>query len=98
MRMLGYVSKANPSLLFLEELRDHGRAAAETWLRTSLRHVGRNSSIDVGELLDAVLPSQLGFRNRASTEVVRFPAETSAIRRTQLFAPLYQRGSAENDV
>ena len=60
MRTLGYVSKANPSLLFLEELRDHGRAAAETWLRTSLRHVGRNSSFDVGELLDEVLPSQLG--------------------------------------
>ena len=60
MRRLGYVSKANPSLLFLEELRDHGRAAAETWLRTSLRHVGRNSSFDVGELLDEVLPSQLG--------------------------------------
>ena len=60
MRTLGYVSKVNPSLLFLEELRDHGRAAAETWLRTSLRHVGRNSSFDVGELLDEVLPSQLG--------------------------------------
>ena len=60
MRTLGYVSKANPSLLFLEELRDHGRAAAETWLRTSLRHVGRNSSFDVGGLLDEVLSSQLG--------------------------------------
>lgn len=62
MRTLGYVSKANPSLRFLEELRDHGRAAADTWLRTSLSHVGRSSSFDVGLLLDQLLtPSpQLG--------------------------------------
>lgn len=60
MRTLGYVSKANPSLPFLEELRDHGRAAAETWLRTSLSHVGRSSSFDVDGLLDQVLTPQLG--------------------------------------
>jgi NTE family protein len=60
MRTLGYVSKANPSLPFLEELRDHGRAAAETWLRTSLSEVGRSSSFDVGALLDEVLPPHLG--------------------------------------
>jgi NTE family protein len=66
MRALGYVSKANPSLPFLEELRDHGRAAAETWLSTSLRHVGRNSSFDVGGLLDEVLTSRLGSVPAAS--------------------------------
>jgi NTE family protein len=55
MRKLGYVSKANPSLPLLKELRDQGRAAAETWIRTGLRHVGRNSSFDVDGLLDEVL-------------------------------------------
>lgn len=55
MRTLGYVSKANPSLRFLEELRDHGQAAADTWLRTSVGHVGQSSSFDVGLLLDQAL-------------------------------------------
>jgi predicted acylesterase/phospholipase RssA len=41
MRGLGYVSKANPSLPLLKELRDHGWAAAEAWLRTGLDRVGR---------------------------------------------------------
>lgn len=60
MRTLGYVSKANPTLRFLKELRDHGRAAAETWLRTSLSRVGRNSSFDVAGLLDEMLVPQFG--------------------------------------
>jgi NTE family protein len=66
MRTLGYVSKANPSLPFLQELRDHGRAAAETWLRTSLGDVGRSSSFDVGGLLDEVLVPQFGSVPAAS--------------------------------
>ena len=60
MRTLGYVSKANPSLRFLEELRDYGRAAAETWLRTSFSQVGRSSSFDVAGLLDDMLRPQPG--------------------------------------
>lgn len=58
MRTLGYVSKANPSLSLLKELRDHGRAAAEAWIHTSRSHVGRNSSFDVDGLLDEVLKAQ----------------------------------------
>ncbi|HYZ33470.1 MAG TPA: patatin-like phospholipase family protein, partial [Crenalkalicoccus sp.] len=60
MRDLGFVSKANPSLPFLEELRDHGRRAAETWLRTGLDQVGRTSSFDVNEMLDRTLVAQAG--------------------------------------
>lgn len=66
MRTLGYVSKANPSLPFLEELRDHGRAAAETWLRTGLSQVGRASSFDVSGLIDEVLPPHSGAELVAS--------------------------------
>jgi hypothetical protein len=55
MRGLGYVSKANPSLPFLKELRDHGWAAAEAWLRTCLDRVGQGSSFDVDDMLDRSL-------------------------------------------
>jgi NTE family protein len=60
MRGLGYVSKANPSLPFLKELRDHGWAAAEAWLRTGLDRVGRSSSFDVDDMLDRSLVARWG--------------------------------------
>ena len=56
MRTLGYVSKANPSLRFLKELRDHGQAAADTWLRTSLGHVGQRVDRRLAEAMDLALP------------------------------------------
>lgn len=48
-------------LSLLEVLLDHGRAAAEIWLRTGLRQVGRSSSSDVGSMIDDVLASRSDF-------------------------------------
>lgn len=37
-------------LPFLESLRDKGRAAADDWLRATMRHVGKGSTADLGSL------------------------------------------------
>jgi NTE family protein len=51
---LGYSSKLNAEWEFLCKLRDQGRSAAETFLATSGRDVGRRSTLDLGPLLHGI--------------------------------------------
>lgn len=44
---LGSDTKYQTSLHFLRDLHERGRAAADQWLASSLRHVGRRSSVDI---------------------------------------------------
>lgn len=47
---LGASSKFNVEPDFIDMLFDKGRAAAENWLRTSFRHVGQRSTVNVRKL------------------------------------------------
>ena len=50
MRALGVSSKLNADWTFLQHLRDIGRARAETWLGDNHRHLGKKSTVDIGEM------------------------------------------------
>lgn len=47
---LGASSKFNVEPEFIDMLFDHGRNAAEAWLKTSFKHVGAKSTIDVRKM------------------------------------------------
>jgi NTE family protein len=51
---LGYSSKLNAEWSFLCMLRDQGREAADVFLKTSARDVGRTSTLDLEPLLDGI--------------------------------------------
>jgi NTE family protein len=51
---LGYSSKLNAEWDFLCMLRDQGRTAAETFLATSARDIGRRSSFDLSSVLHGI--------------------------------------------
>jgi Predicted esterase of the alpha-beta hydrolase superfamily len=51
---LGYSSKLNAEWAFLTMLRDEGRRAADAFLATHGRDVGKRSTLDIDQLLDGV--------------------------------------------
>jgi NTE family protein len=51
---LGYSSKLNAEWAFLSMLRDEGRRSADEFLKTSKKHIGRKSSVDLDVLLEQV--------------------------------------------
>jgi len=53
---LGSETKFTTATPFLLDLRDRGRQAADAWLETNLKHVGRRSSIDVRRTFLAQAP------------------------------------------
>ncbi len=53
---LGFVSKSSTSWPLLEDLFEHGRAAANAWVRDNLRRLGRSPSVDLhAELITPLL-------------------------------------------
>ena len=51
---LGYSSKLNAEWDFISMLRDEGRKAANAFLASDGKHIGKRSSIDLAPLLDGV--------------------------------------------
>jgi NTE family protein len=51
---LGYSSKLNAEWAFLSMLRDEGRRSADEFLKTSKKHIGRKSSVDLDVLLEQI--------------------------------------------
>lgn len=51
MQVYSVASKLNPSWEFIKELYKEGRKEGEKWLKESFRHVGKKSSIEIGEYL-----------------------------------------------
>jgi len=47
MRGLGSASKLDPDWEFLAELRDHGRAVADEWLKKNFDRIGKESTVDI---------------------------------------------------